>query len=225
MSADFEDSEYFRLLAQHAQTWHLGGSRATETLLARIDEPRQKTLLEIGCGSGKTLQRLTRLGVAQIHALDRSPRVLQWAADAAPEVVFSRADAHHLPAADSTFDVVLIESVLIFCDLERVLAEVRRVLKPGGALLLNELIVLNETVLAHVDKIDAFIGSPVLNLQTQETWHAAFQRAGFTLHWQARGQLPRLKLFLFLQTLGLLDEINDEQVLTYGLYHLISGGE
>lgn len=220
----FEDTDYFRLLSMHAETWHLGGSAATEELLARIESPQQTSLLEIGCGNGKTLHKLRNRGIERVMAVDASPQMLQSAADtllsSSELILLNRADAHWLPAADACFDVVLIESVLIFCDPKTVLAEANRVLKPGGMLLLNELVVLNDIIVEHVQKIDDFISSPLLTLFTEAEWQAAFRETGFEVTWQMMGHIPRLKLFVFLHTLGLVDAVQDEAVLTYGLYQL-----
>jgi len=224
MPTDFENTEYFQLLSEHSQTWHLGGAAATELLLSRIETPQAMSVLEIGCGSGKTTQQLMDRGVRQILALDHSAQVLRWASVSVQrsmtKILFIHADAHHIPAADNSFDVVLIESVLIFCDSAAGMAEVHRVLKPGGMLLLNELVVLNEIILDHVDKIDAFIGSPVLTLRTQAGWRTEFQNAGFEVVWESLGKLPRLRLFIFLQTLDLLDAVSDHEVLSYQLFQL-----
>jgi SAM-dependent methyltransferase len=56
-------------------------------------------------------------------------------ADRKPDIV---ADAHHLPFADETFDVVICTEVLEHLHTpEQAMSEFRRVLKPGGRLLLT----------------------------------------------------------------------------------------
>jgi SAM-dependent methyltransferase len=51
-------------------------------------------------------------------------------------LTFAEADAHHLPFADASFDAAVCISVLGFCENPgRVLAEARRVLRPGGRFL------------------------------------------------------------------------------------------
>ena len=54
------------------------------------------------------------------------------------KVKVTEADAHALPFPSDTFDAVLAESVLIFCEKNKVASEVYRVLKPGGVFGDNE---------------------------------------------------------------------------------------
>lgn len=45
-------------------------------------------------------------------------------------------DAHHIYAEDGSFDVVIANHMLFYCeDLEKVFSEIRRVLKPGGRMI------------------------------------------------------------------------------------------
>jgi ubiquinone/menaquinone biosynthesis C-methylase UbiE len=93
--------------------------------------------LDIGCGTGRNLPLLPP-GVRAI-ALDPSPDAVRRARERAPRVPFVIARAEALPFRDATFDTVV--SGLVFCsvgDPARGLAEVRRVLRPGGELRMLE---------------------------------------------------------------------------------------
>jgi ubiquinone/menaquinone biosynthesis C-methylase UbiE len=93
--------------------------------------------LDLGCGTGRNLPLLP----AGTHAvaLDPSRDALRRARRRAPSVPLLVARAEALPFRDGTFDTVL--SGLVFCsvgDPARGLAEVRRVLRPGGELRMLE---------------------------------------------------------------------------------------
>ena len=99
-------------------------------------------VLEIGAGSGLSVPHYPET-VDELVLLEPNPafhRRLAEAADALPvRTSIVDADAHRLPFPDSSFDTVTAS--LVFCsidDPERVLAEVHRVLRPGGRFLFHE---------------------------------------------------------------------------------------
>ena len=93
--------------------------------------------LDLGCGTGRDLP-LYPIGV---HAIGLEPcrETLERARRRAPGVPLIQASAEALPFGDGTLDTVV--SGLVFCsvgDPSRALAEVRRVLRPGGRLRMLE---------------------------------------------------------------------------------------
>ena len=91
--------------------------------------------LDLGCGTGIAFERLARLGWS-IVGVDVSADQLRIARGRADEVgaELVQADAAHLPFPDAAFDAVA--SLLThtdFDDAAAVLAEVARVLRPGGS--------------------------------------------------------------------------------------------
>ncbi|HZP43641.1 MAG TPA: class I SAM-dependent methyltransferase [Candidatus Binatia bacterium] len=95
-------------------------------------------VLEIGCGTGLNLPYYTAAATER-WAVEPDPFMLARAARRAAEqgvaVDLRRAPAESLPFADDFFDTVV--STLVLCtvaDPARALAEVRRVLRPGGEL-------------------------------------------------------------------------------------------
>ena len=96
-------------------------------------------VLEVGVGTGLTLPHYG--DVDSLTGLDLSPEMLARARERAAElgrdVELLEGDAERLPMADATFDTVL--SALVLCsvpDPARAIAEMKRVLVPGGRLLL-----------------------------------------------------------------------------------------
>ena len=123
--------------------------QSSEPLYAAIAQQMQPHLtpemnvLELACGSGQLSFRLSRL-VRDWEATDFSPKMIAQAKlkPRGAGLHFSVQDATSLPYADETFDAVLIANALhIMPRPEKALAEIYRVLKPGGQLLFSTLLV------------------------------------------------------------------------------------
>jgi ubiquinone/menaquinone biosynthesis C-methylase UbiE len=104
---------------------------------------RGKSVLEVGCGRGGGCAYLARYGQAgSVLGIDYSEPAISFCrrTHRAPAVSFLEGDAEALPCADHTFDVVLnVESSHCYGSMGAFLAEVRRVLKPGGSFLWADL--------------------------------------------------------------------------------------
>ena len=93
--------------------------------------------LEIGCGEGANLHHLREPGALYV-GIDYSGAKTAFARRATDAQTVT-ADATRLPFADGAFDALLIRDVLHHIgDVDGVLREARRVLKPGGKLTLVE---------------------------------------------------------------------------------------
>jgi SAM-dependent methyltransferase len=100
-------------------------------------------VLDIGCGAGQQLRPFVADGRAVGIGIDASPEAgiagRQLFARDAPQarVAFVRGAAEQLPFASATFDLVVCRLVLPYTDNKRALAEIARVLRPDGTLLLK----------------------------------------------------------------------------------------
>lgn len=93
--------------------------------------------LDLACGTGRYLAHLVNGGASLAFGIDRSAEMLASAWAGARLV---RADVHALPLADAGVDVVTCG--LAFMDvaaLDAVIAEMARVLRPGGSLVYSTL--------------------------------------------------------------------------------------
>lgn len=124
-----------------------------DTFLARavrlVNRRERGRALDIGTGPGQIVVKLARqLTRWKFVAVDRSSHMIAEAAanlvaagpDLAGRVEFQIADANALPFPDATFDLIFCNSVLHHMfEPERLLAEMARVAKPRGAVLLRDL--------------------------------------------------------------------------------------
>lgn len=110
-----------------------GGRDARDDVLAELLRLAPDRVLEVGCGWGELAARIaTELG-ADVSALDLSPRMVELARERGVDAIVG--DVQELPYADEAFDVVVAAWMLYHVpDLERGLAEIVRVLRPGGSL-------------------------------------------------------------------------------------------
>lgn len=99
-------------------------------------------VLDAGCGPGYLVEQLARRGY-RVSAMDAAEGMLRQAkarAEAAKPthpVQFSQGDIEKLPYADASFDLVCSTGVIEYLEGDAtVLAEFRRVLRPGGHLVL-----------------------------------------------------------------------------------------
>ena len=90
--------------------------------------------LDLCCGHGNVAAGLVRAG-AQVTGLDFSPAMLDMARANVPEATFIEGDAMALDFDDASFDVITIGFGMPHVpDPPKVVAEARRVLRPGGRL-------------------------------------------------------------------------------------------
>lgn len=98
-----------------------------------------RTVVEIGCGRGGGAAWMARaLGPARVVGLDFSPSNIEFcrARHPAPNLEFAVGDAEALHLPDASVDAVVnVESSHCYGSMARFLAEVRRVVRPGGEFL------------------------------------------------------------------------------------------
>ena len=100
-------------------------------------EHRHRKVLDVGCGTGLMTARLAATG-RQIVGVDISAAMIKRARRTNdPRIEFTLGDAERLPFPDHSFDAVInLISFHHYPDPSRAAAEFRRVLQPGGRLVL-----------------------------------------------------------------------------------------
>lgn len=106
-----------------------------ENLLARIPPG---SALDAACGTGRHTGRLIMHG-HEVIGVDQSPEMLAQAAAKVPQAQFRVGDLTQLPIPDASVDLVLCALALSHLpDVGEAIAEFRRVLRPGGRLIVTD---------------------------------------------------------------------------------------
>jgi SAM-dependent methyltransferase len=130
MDEDFYPA-YYELEGRH--WWFLGRRRLFLRLLERDFPPaaRPVEVLDFGCGTGAFLEHLERFG--PVSAVDSDERAVAFCHARGRDEVQLVPPGAPLPFADDAFDLVTTLDVIEHIDDDvGALAELRRVLKPGG---------------------------------------------------------------------------------------------
>ncbi len=115
----------------NAALWRIATVRA-------VDPKTGERVLDIAAGTGTSSAALAKSG-AEVIALDFSPGMVEEGRKRHPDLTFVQGDAEKLPFADGEFDAVTISFGLRNVQHPQVaLAEMRRVLKPGGRVVICE---------------------------------------------------------------------------------------
>jgi SAM-dependent methyltransferase len=117
--------------------WFTGRRRLLGRMIAAFGLPADARILDIGTSTGTNLRMLRDLGFSRYEGLDMSDEAVRWGADKGYGKV-TRGDACALPFPNANFDLVLATDIIEHVD-DDVLAlgEMRRVLKPGGRVLVT----------------------------------------------------------------------------------------
>lgn len=118
----------------YAEVFAKASDMVVPSLVAAVGGGPDIAVLDLCCGQGNVAAGLLKAG-ARVTGLDFSPAMLKIARAAVPEVRFVDGDAMSLSFEDQTFDAVTIGFGMPHVpDPPKVVAEARRVLRPGGRL-------------------------------------------------------------------------------------------
>jgi ubiquinone/menaquinone biosynthesis C-methylase UbiE len=136
---DLPQEAYFDVMAENAgeHWWY----RARRELLRDLLDGKVRrggVAIDVGCGTGEVMALLHDAGAGVVAGTDLSPHALGHAAGRVEHGSLLASRAEQLPLADSCADVVVSLEVIEHLDSDLVaLAEYRRVLRPGGTLLVT----------------------------------------------------------------------------------------
>jgi ubiquinone/menaquinone biosynthesis C-methylase UbiE len=166
--------------------------------------PPRPVMLDLGCGPGLFLRDLgERYPQATLYGYDVTPAMIAYgqqlsSTGAKPTLVLHDTATQPLPHADGTVHLVSMSSVLhIFEEPLLVLAEIRRVLAPGGLFMLNDWIrqPLHTYLARRMEDMQeeravilrrGFRLFPVHNKYTAEDWQWLLTEAGLTIRYQTQ---------------------------------------
>jgi 2-polyprenyl-6-hydroxyphenyl methylase/3-demethylubiquinone-9 3-methyltransferase len=129
------------LLKTSVNPWRVG--YAKELLKEMNYDPKGKTALEVGSGGGILTEEICKMGFTTtgIDPADESVTTAKNHAQAEGlNIRYEKASGENIPFPDQSFDVVFCCDVLEHVrDLPKVIAEISRVLKPGGLFIYDTL--------------------------------------------------------------------------------------
>ena len=152
--------DYWDLVASEKRFSH---PLRLEWLLQHLRQ--QDRILDLGCGYGRVLDQLSQAGYGNAVGMDFSKKMLAQCRSKFPRLTLVRNDGDKLPFRDWAFDAVLLFTVLTCIprddDQRTLLAEVRRVLRPGGILYISDLLINSdvrnlERYKRHTDKLGVY---------------------------------------------------------------------
>ncbi|KUM95976.1 hypothetical protein AQI95_42890 [Streptomyces yokosukanensis] len=151
----------------------------TDQLIARLAPQPGRRILDVGCGVGEPAFRLARSADVEVVGVSISSFQVGRASERAGEhglaerVSFRHADAAELPFPDASFDGAwAFESLIHMPDKEKVLREIKRVLRPGSTLVLADMFSQPDTELTFQD---------IITTPEMAEYRAVIERAGLVV--------------------------------------------
>ena len=145
---------------------------------------RCKTVLELATGTGLIAKHIVS-AADMLEATDASPEMIDQARRdvCSAKLHFSVQDMFRLPYAGGSFDVVIVSNALhIVPEPEKALAEIRRVLKPGGLLIAPTFTHAGNTLYGRVKAFCMKLaGFPLHSKWSSEDYLAFLRRSGWTV--------------------------------------------
>ena len=164
---------------------NLGLGCGNPVALASLKEG--EVVLDLGSGAGfDCFLAASRVGPrGKVIGVDMTPEMLDKARENIREgnyenVEFRLGEIENLPVADNTVDVIISNCVVnLSQDKPRVFREAFRVLKPGGRLMVSDIVLLGDLPQAILNSVEAYVGC-IAGASKKDDYLEAIKAAGFT---------------------------------------------
>lgn len=163
---------------------NLGLGCGNPVALASLKEG--ETVLDLGAGAGfdcfLAANRVGRHG--RVIGVDMTPEMLEKARENATKgdyhnIEFRLGEIENLPVADNSVDAIISNCVInLSSDKKKVFQETFRVLKPGGRLMVSDIVLLKELPPAIKNSIRAYVGC-IAGAELKEDYLGTIAAAGF----------------------------------------------
>jgi ubiquinone/menaquinone biosynthesis C-methylase UbiE len=144
-----------------------GGLDLTRELLDVCEPKENAHVLDIGCGCGASLRLAQQRYGCYIFGLDISRQLLLRAKNRPSVYSLIQGDVNTLPLAENKFDLILLECVATIFGEETIFSTCRRLLKPGGKLLVTDLYARKGDGLPEIRKLRK--GTCIQGIELKET--------------------------------------------------------
>ncbi len=179
-----------------------GGKKGTKFLLKNVKINKDSKILEVACNRGETLIFLYDKYNCEVVGLDNNEVFVGLAKEnlerknLTDKIKLILADAKQIPFPDNYFDIIINQAMLTMIkteELDSILKEYYRVLKPGGVLLTHDLAVKDDEGLKLINELRNLVKVPA-NPKTFPVWQASFTKNGFNLKKHKMGKMTLINI-------------------------------
>lgn len=138
--SEYSREKYDALASTYDVRWSSYLSKSLAATLERFPPHQGDTIVDVGCGTGLLLERLTTSSARSLIGLDTSREMLSMSRRRLPSrVALLRAAAARIPCDSGSIDIVVSTSALHYVsDPLGALIEWRRTLRPGGSVVITD---------------------------------------------------------------------------------------
>jgi SAM-dependent methyltransferase len=180
-----------KIFGQRAAFYTTSASHTDQQVLAKVIEmARPKpywTVLDVATGTGHTAFALAP-HVRSVIGVDLTPQMLAEAehlrlGQSLSNVTFQLADIHNLPFDDKAFDLVTCRRAAHhFSDIRRALDEIRRVIRAGGRVVIDDRSVPEDDFVDRcMNLLDTYHDESHVREYRQSEWEHMLEQAGFSI--------------------------------------------
>ncbi|MCC5464287.1 DVU_1556 family methyltransferase [Pelosinus baikalensis] len=129
-----------KIFANMAEGARPGGLQLTRRLIDYCNFDHRSIVVDMGCGTGTTVEYLRDVRGVYALGVDLSTPLLQQGKERKPDLRLIQSPGADMPFADHSIDGVLAEcSLSVMPDISKVLIEINRILVSGGKLAITDL--------------------------------------------------------------------------------------
>lgn len=109
-------------------------------IFSEVELESNKRLLDVSCGTGNMLKEMEQSSDTELYGADLSENMIKQAEEKLENVNLQTVDVHSLPFEDDFFDyVTTTEAFHHYYNQTKAVAEMRRIVKPGGKVIVVDI--------------------------------------------------------------------------------------